>query len=69
MITDTTERGLERLICESLAGNPCDPPAGPTSGDPISSRKGAGWMPGNHHDYDRAYCSDLVQLRTFLEAT
>ena len=69
MITDTTERGLERLICQSLTGIPCDPPAGPTVGDPISSRDGVGWTPGNHHDYDRVHCLDLVQLRAFLEAT
>ncbi len=28
MTTDTTERGLERLICTALAGHPCDPPGG-----------------------------------------
>ena len=25
MTTDTTERGLERLICTALTGAPCDP--------------------------------------------
>lgn len=25
MTTDTSERGLERLICTALAGHPCDP--------------------------------------------
>ena len=25
MTTDTSERGLERLICTALAGTPCDP--------------------------------------------
>ena len=34
MGTDTTERGLERLICKSLTGDPCDPPADCTIGDP-----------------------------------
>ena len=67
MTTDTTERGLERLICLSLTGDPCNPPAGPTVGDPISIGNGVGWTPSNHHDYDRAYCVDLVQLRTFLD--
>jgi len=28
MPTDTTERGLERLICTALTGHPCDPPPG-----------------------------------------
>ena len=27
MTTDTSERGLERLICTALAGHPCEPPA------------------------------------------
>ena len=26
MTTDTSERGLERLICTALAGHPCEPP-------------------------------------------
>lgn len=26
MTTDTSERGLERLICAALTGKPCDPP-------------------------------------------
>ena len=26
MTTDTTERGLERLICTALTGHACDPP-------------------------------------------
>ncbi len=28
-----------------------------------------GWTAGSPEDYDRAYCIDLVQLRTFLRAT
>jgi len=27
MSTDTSERGLERLICTALTGRPCDLPA------------------------------------------
>lgn len=26
MSTDTSERGVERLICTALAGDPCEPP-------------------------------------------
>ena len=66
MTTDHTERGLERLICEALTGDPCEPPSGPTSVDPSPGYGGVGWSPGIRHDYDRAYCLDLVQLRTFL---
>ena len=69
MTTDLTERGLERLICKALTGDPCDPPSGRTIGEPPPSYGGVGWSPGNHHDYNREYSIDLVQLRTFLHAT
>ena len=69
MTTDTSERGLELLICEALAGDPCDPPVSGTVGEPSPGYGGVGWSPGNGRDYDREYCVDLVQLRTFLEAT
>ena len=67
--TDTTERGLERLICTALAGHPCDPPKhGDVAEEPIVSR-GVGWIGADPHDYDRAFCVDLVQLAEFLENT
>ena len=69
MTTDTTERGLERLICTALSGNPCDPPAAGTVGEPVASYGGVGWSPGNPHDYEREYCVDLVQLAAFLRET
>ena len=69
MTTDLTERGLERLICQALTGDPCDPPSGPTVHEPPPGYGGVGWSPGNHHDYDREYCVDLVQLRAFLRTT
>ncbi len=69
MTTDTTERGLERLICTALTGDPCDPPTTGTVGAPSASHGGVGWSPGNPHDYDREYCVDLVQLTAFIEAT
>ena len=70
MTTDTTERGLERLICtERLAGHPCDPPAEGTVAEPPAGYGGVGWSGGNFHDYDREYCVDLVQLAAFLRAT
>ena len=69
MRTDTTERGLERLICSALAGHPCDPPTSGTIGEPPAGYDGVGWTPGNPHDYDREYCVDLVQLGAFLRAT
>ncbi len=69
MKTDTSERGLERLICTALAGNPCDPPSAGTVGEPAAGYGGVGWSPGNPHDYDREYCVDLVQLSAFLRET
>ncbi len=69
MVTDTSERGLERRICKALSGNPCDPPKTETIGEPTSTYGGSGWLPGNPHDYDREYCVDLVQLTAFLKLT
>ncbi len=68
-ITDTSERGLERLICTALAGHPCEPPAAGTVAEPPADYGGVGWSGGNFHDYDREYCVDLVQLSAFLRAT
>ena len=69
MTTDTTERGLERLICKALTGDPCDPPADCTIADPPAGYGGVGWSCGNHRDYNREYCVDLIQLRAFLNTT
>lgn len=70
MTTDTTERGLERLICTALTGSACD--AGPARGSHASEgagTHGAGWICGSPGDYDREYCVDLVQLSVFLRET
>ena len=67
--SDTSERGLERLICAGLAGHPCDPPAEGTVADPPAGYGGVGWSGGNFHDYDREYGVDLVQLAAFLRTT
>ena len=65
-VTDTSERGLERLICIGLTGEPCDPPAEGTIGETTPRYGAAGWSAGNFHDYDREHCVDLVQLAAFL---
>ena len=68
MTTDTTERGLERLICTALTGPPCDPPqAGAVRERPATY--GVGWIGGDPNDYNREYCADLAQLSTFLRET
>ena len=69
MPTDTSECGLERLICTALAGHPCEPPATGTVAEPPAGYGGVGWSGGNFHDYDREYCVDLVQLSAFLRTT
>ncbi len=68
MTTDTTERGLERLICTALTGQPCDP----TQTGALRERPSAysvGWTCGDPHDYDREHCVDLAQLAAFLHTT
>ena len=79
MTTDTSERGLERLICTALTGDACEPPpAGTRAGllsdpggvaEPAARYGGVGWSCGNPHDYDREYCVDPVQLAAFLHTT
>ncbi len=68
MTTDTSERGLERLICEALTGADCAPSHNGMVHERPSSY-GAGWICGDPQDYDREYCVDLVQLSAFLSAT
>ena len=70
MTTDTSERGLERLICTALTGAACDP--GAASANAVHERPavyGAGWICGAPEDYDREYCVDLAQLSAFLRET
>ena len=66
---DTTERGLERLICTALSGHPCDPPAEGAVAESPAGYGGVGWTGGSFHDYDREYCVDLVQFAAFLRDT
>lgn len=68
MVTDTSERGLERLICMALTGHSCDPGTEiGKDGEPSSA--GVRWISGAPEDFDREYCVDLVQLSTFLRQT
>ncbi len=74
MTTDTTERGLERLICLALTGSPCDPiPAGDGRATAVredpSTYGGSGWLAGQATDYDREHCVDLAHLSAFLRGT
>ncbi|MCB1917145.1 MAG: type I restriction endonuclease subunit R [Rhodocyclaceae bacterium] len=69
MATDTSERGLERLICAALTGAPCDPGAPVNTAQERPATYAAGWRCGIPEDYDREYCVDLVQLAAFLRET
>jgi len=70
--TDTSEAGLESLICRALTGSDCMPrPAGTPAvvAETPAPYGGLGWLPGDPADYDREYCVDLAQLAAFLRAT
>ena len=70
--TDTSEAGLETLICRALTGSDCVPrPVGTPAfvAEMPAYCGGVGWLPGDSADYDREYCVDLVQLAAFLRAT
>lgn len=70
MTTDTSERGLERLICTALTGSACDPgTVKPEAAGERPAAYGAGWICGAPEDYDREYCVDLAQLSAFLGET
>ncbi len=70
--TDTSEAGLETLICRALTGTDCRPAAlQPDAVHDVHEKPygGVGWLPGDPAHYDREYCVDLVQLTAFLRAT
>ncbi|MBC7084190.1 MAG: type I restriction endonuclease subunit R [Firmicutes bacterium] len=70
--TDTSEAGLETLICRALTGSDCVPrPAGAPAfvAETPAPYGGVGWLPGDPADYDREYCVDLVQLAALLHST
>ncbi len=69
MTADTSEQGLERLICIALAGDPCEPPKADSVREARASYGGVGWSAGSWLDYDREHCFDLAQLIAFMRAT
>ena len=66
MTTDTTEKGLESLICDALTGQSCSPR---DAARERPSSYGVGWTCGEPRDYDREHCVDLAQLSAFLRET
>lgn len=69
MKTDTSEAGLERLICVALTGTDCDPTTTREPESEPSGPGGSGWIAGHPDEYDREYTVDLTQLLAFLAAT
>ena len=70
MTTDTSEQGLERLICIGLTGSSCETsPAGGQVRASTSTYGGSGWIGGDPDSYDREFALDLTQLSTFLKDT
>ena len=69
MTTDTSERGLERLICTALTGDPCDAALATTGREGEAAAGGTGWICGAPNDYNREYTVDLAQLLAFLGET
>ena len=68
MTTDTSEKGLEDLICSGLTGFERSPAvSGAIQQRPTDY--GPGWVHGDPEDYDREYCVDLAQLSAFLHDT
>ena len=67
--TDTSEHGLESLICTALAGESCTPPGVDEIREPAPRYGGVGWSCGSYRDYDREYCVDQAQLAAFLDTT
>ncbi|OFW27331.1 MAG: DEAD/DEAH box helicase [Acidobacteria bacterium RIFCSPLOWO2_02_FULL_65_29] len=71
MRADTSEAGIERLICTALTGSACDPVPAPTDaqGEAPAAVDGTGWICGDPNDYHREYTVDLAQLLAFLIET
>ncbi|MDZ7752323.1 MAG: type I restriction endonuclease subunit R [Gammaproteobacteria bacterium] len=69
MTTDTSESGLEALICKALTGHPCDPLPAAAVKRPEVPYGGTGWIGGYAQDYEREYGVDLYQLSAFLRQT
>ena len=69
MKTDTSEKGLESLIINAMTGHRLTSMGAEISHEPGVPYGSTGWLLGNAEDYDREYGVDLVQLRTFLQAT
>ena len=69
MTTDTTEKGLETLIMQSMAGVDGLVSATGQVEQSAVSYGGTGYVAGTPKEYDRSYALDLSQLFSFLRAS
>jgi type I restriction enzyme R subunit len=71
MTTDTSEKGLERIICTAMTGHSCDPGTEGSDAwhDEPGVYSGPGWIGSAPENYEREYCVDLRQLSIFLKKT
>jgi type I restriction enzyme R subunit len=69
MKTDTSEKGLEILICTALTGGDCNPNTIAQTRESSGIYGSYDWLPGNPADYDRDYFVDLAHLTAFLQTT
>ena len=65
--SDTSERGLENIICKAMTGRVSYPPG--VARDIHPCPESTGWILGQSEDYNRFWTVDLYQLREFLSAT
>ena len=66
--TDTSEKGLERLIVAAMTGQPASTTATAVR-DAAAPYNGTGYVEGDRRDYDRNYAVDLAKLLDFLRVT
>jgi type I restriction enzyme R subunit len=66
MTSDTSEKGLESLICSAMTGAKATAGATGEVQEEAPGYGGTGWSAGQPGDYEREYAVDLVQLRGFL---
>ncbi len=71
MTTDTSEKGLERLICIAMTGSDCAPGSAQSGSVCEAGGRygGTGYVCGKPCDYDREHAIDLVQFTTFIAST
>lgn len=69
MKTDTSEKGLETLIVNTMTCQPQAAALVDMGSDVSSSYDGQCWIQGRSTDYDRDYAIDPAQLTAFLYAT